>query len=256
MAFGIGSILFALALVLILGLSTNAQQTGSAGQSAAFRHVIAQTQAPTTSPAEEGVFKAIVLHPPGRSDFGSLEKGVHTVAGARRLPIEYHALDNPETAALLRRLRIRMAPNQTMVVFQAPNKAITWGGPEEALVNLSAGVVFPTPRMCEIIKAAQTGKDVLLVFSDDGQANGKQLVNAATAYVNAPTNKAELFVIDPDDPSNQDIIARTKLPPDSLKDARMLLLVGGRVQGQLTGSVDSTAIAALKKSCSGKAGCC
>jgi len=33
-------------------------------------------------------------------------------------------------------------------------------------------------------------------------------------------------------------------------------LVGGRVQGQLTGSVDSTAIAALKKSCSGKAGCC
>ncbi|HUU45380.1 MAG TPA: hypothetical protein VM118_06565 [Acidobacteriota bacterium] len=256
MAIGISSILCALALVLILGLSSNAQQTGPAGQSAAFRHVIAQTQVPTTSPAEEGTFKAIVLHPAGRSDFEELEKGINTVGGVRQVPIEYHALDNPRTAALLKKYGIRMAPNQTMIVFQAPNEAITWGGPEEALINLNANVVFPTPRMCAVIKVAQTGKDVLLVFSDDGRTNGEQLVNAATDYVNAPANKAELFVIDPDDPANQDIIARTKLPPDSLKDARMLLLVGGRVQGQLTGSVDSTAIAALKKSCSGKAGCC
>jgi len=255
MAIGISTILCALALVLILGLSSNAQP---AGQSAAFRHVTAQTQVPTTSPAEEGVFRAMVLHPAGRSDFESLEKGVRTIAGARQLPIEYHALDNPETAALLQRLRIRMSLNQTLIVFQAPNGAITWGGPEEALANLSTDIVFPKARMCESIKVAQAGKDVLLVFSDDQRANGEQLVQSATAYVQDTANKAELFVIDPDDPSNEDIVMRTKLPPDSLKNARLLLMVGGRIQGQLTETTSLTGddIKALKKACSGKAGCC
>ena len=256
MAFGIGSILFALALVLILGLSTNAQQSGSAVKSAAFQHVIAQTQTEITTPAEQSGFKVLVLHPPGRSDFENLEQSIRAIDGERELPIEYHALGTLETAALLGKLRMQMAANQTMVVFQSANGATTWGAPEEALENVDAETVFPTPRMCEIIKVAQSGKDVLLVFSDDQRKNGEELVSAATAYATTPANKAELFVIDPDDPANQDIISRTKLPPDSLKDARMLLLVGGRVQGQLTGSVSSKDIEALKKSCSGKAGCC
>lgn len=258
MAFGIGSILFALALVLILGLSSNAQQGGSASKSAAFRHVASQGQVQMVAPEEQGVFKAMVLHPAERTDFQSIDQSIRTIAGTREVPVEYHALNTPETAALLQGLRIRMAPDQTMIVFEAPNGAITWGGPEEELSKVKAEIVFPTPRMSEVIKAAQTGSDVLLVFSDEGRKNGEQLVNAATAYAQVPANKAELFVIDPDDPSNADIITRTQLPPDSLKDARMLLLVGGRVQGQLTGTTSMTGddIKALKKACSGKAGCC
>jgi hypothetical protein len=258
MAFGIGSILFALALVLILGLSTSAQESGTANKSAAFRHVATQAQVQSVAPAEQGAFKVLVLHPAERSDFQSIDQSIRALAGSRQLPIEYHALNAPETTALLLRLRMRMAPDQTMIVFEAPNGAITWGGPEEELNKAKADIVLPTPRMCEVIKAAQTGNDVLLVFSDDGRKNGEQLVNAAMAYAQVPANKAELFVIDPDDPANADIITRTQLPPDSLKDARMLLLVGGRVQGQLTGTTSMTGddIKALKKSCSGKSGCC
>lgn len=143
-----------------------------------------------------------------------------------------------------------------MIVFQAPNGAITWGGAENALATLDPTVAFPSPMMSQIINSAQSGKDVLIVFSDDGQPNGKALVRAANAYAQTPTNKAEAFVIDPNDPSNADIVSRTKLSADSLKDARLLLLVGGKVQGQLTGVVSDTSIAALKKSCSGKSGCC
>ena len=256
MAFGIGSILFALALILILGLSTGAQERSAASKATAFRHVASQVQVPTDIPAEEATFKALVLHPAGRSDFENIEQSVRAIAGTRELPIEYRTLNTPETASLLRQLQIRMSLNQTMIVLQAPNGAVTWGGPEETLAGVDTDIVFPSPGMCEIIKAAQSGKDVLLVFSDDERKNGKQLVSAATAYATTPANKAELFVIDPDDPENQDIMARTKLPPDSLKDARMLLLVGGQVQGQLTGAVGSKDIEALKKSCSGKAGCC
>jgi hypothetical protein len=258
MALGISSILFALALVLILSFGSSAQVRTPANNNAAFRHVTAQAQVQNVHPATEGTFKALVIHPAGRSDFENLEQSVLEIAGDRKLPIEYHTLNTPETADLLRQLKIRMSLDQTMIVIEASNGTITWGGQETALANVDPDIVFPTPRMCEIIKAAQSGKDVLLVFSDDNRTNGEQLVKAATAYAETPANKAELFVIDPDDPANQDIIARTKLPPDSLKDARMLLLVGGRIQGQLTGTTSLTGddITALKKSCSGKAGCC
>lgn len=258
MALGISGILFALALVVILDIPIGAQQQSPASKSMAFHHITSQAQIQTAHPAMESTFKALVLHPAGRTDFQTIEQSLHGIAGPRDLSIEYHALNTPETAALLQQMRIRMSPNQTMIVIQAANGTITWGGEENALGTVAPDIAFPTPRMLEVIKAAQTGNDVLLVFSDDGRKNGEQLVNAATAYATTPANKAELFVIDPDDPDNQDIIARTKLAPDSLKDARMLLLVGGRVQGQLTGTTSITGndIKALKKSCSGKSGCC
>ncbi|GAB4328587.1 MAG: hypothetical protein Kow0074_24640 [Candidatus Zixiibacteriota bacterium] len=252
------SLAAALALVLILSLSAVAQKAGTAAGNAAFRHVTTQTETLTSNPASQDGFTVLVFHPGGRTDFGSLEQSIQSVAGARQLTVERHALNDPETAALLRSLRMRMAPNQTMIVFRAPNGALTWGGSEAQLGKVDPNVVFPSPQMCEIIKTAQSGRDVLLVFADDQQTNGARMIQSATSYVQKPGTNADLFVIDPTDPSNQDVIARTKLPPDSLTDARMLLLVGGRVAGQISGAPSLTGddIAALKKSCSGKSGCC
>ncbi len=252
------SIVVALALVVILSVSSIAQKSGSESSSAAFRHVTVQSETPTSTPVSQDGFSALVFHPGGRTDFQSVEQSLQSIAGVRQLSIEYHALNNPETTALLRRLRMRMAPNQTMVVFQAPNGAITWGAPEASLGRGNANTVFPSPQMCKIIKAAQSGRDVLLVFADNQDLNGARMIQSATDYVQKPANKADLFVIDPDDPANADIVARTKLPADSLTDARMLLMVGGRVAGQISGTPSLTGddIAALKKSCSGKSGCC
>jgi hypothetical protein len=209
-----------------------------------------------TSPVADNLFKVLVLHPAERTDFIGVEQSIRNVAGLRNVVTEYHSLGDPQTSALLNKLRIRVALNQTMLVIQAPNGAITWGGPETALAALDRSVAFPSPMMSQIIKSSQEGKDVLLVFSNDQKPNGQQLVRAANAYAQTPTNKAESYLIDPNDPSNADIVSRTKLSADSLKDARLLLLVGGKVQGQLSGVVSDTSIAALKKSCSGKSGCC
>jgi hypothetical protein len=149
-----------------------------------------------------------------------------------------------------------MAAEQTMVVIQAPNGALTWGGQEEAVSKVDPKIAFPAARMAEIISSAQAGKDVLLVFSGGRAANGTQLIQSATDYVQTPANKAEMFVIDPDDPANSEIIQRTNVPPDSLRDARMLMVVGGQVKGQLTRAASVSDIQALKKTCSGKSGCC
>lgn len=255
MAYGIWGLLVALALVLLLGLPSLAQDKKSSSSSGS-RSGAAQTGVVATSPVTGDLFKVLVLHPADRTDFAAIDEFVRGVSGVRTVVTEYHSLGDPQTRTLLNKLQIRIAPNQTMLVFQAPNGAITWGGPESSLSTLDPNVAFPSFRMSQIINSAQSGKDVLIVFSDDGQPNGKALIRAANDYAQTPTNKAEAFVIDPNDPSNADIVSRTKLSADSLKDARLLLLVGGRVQGQLTGVVSDTSIAALKKSCSGKSGCC
>ncbi len=255
MAYGIWGLLVALAVVLLLGLPSLAQDKKSSSsrgtQSGATRASMG-----ATSLAADGLFKILVLHPAERTDFAGVEQSIRSVAGIRNVVTEYHSTGDPQTATLLNKLRIRIALDQTLLVIQSPNGAITWGGPETAVAGLDPSVAFPSPMMSQIIKSSQEGKDVLLVFSNDQKPNGQQLVRAANAYAQMPTNKAESFLIDPNDPSNADIVSRTKLSADSLRDARLLLLVGGKVQGQLTGIVTDTSIAALKKSCSGKSGCC
>lgn len=255
MMYGIWGLLVALALVLLLGLPSLAQEKKS-NNSQGSRSGAAQSAMVATSPVTGDPYKVLILHPADRMDFTTIEESVRNVSGIRNVVTELHSLGDPQTSALLNKMRIRVAPNQTMLVFQAPNGAITWGGPESALATLDPKVAFPSFMMSQIINSAQSGKDVLIVFSDDGHPNGRALVRAANDYAQTPTNKAEAFVIDPNDPSTADVVSRTKLPADSLKDARLLLLVGGKVQGQLTGVVSDTSIAALKKSCSGKSGCC
>lgn len=257
MIYGIWALFLALALVVLLGLPSLAQDKSASGKSRGARPGAAQTTTPTTSPVSGDLYKVLILHPGDRTDFAGIESAVRGISGVRNVITEYHSLNDPATSTLLNKLRIRMALNQTMIVIQAPNGAITWGGAETGLGSLNPIIAFPSPKMAEIIKSSQDGKDVLLVFSDAGQPNGERLIRAATAYAGTPTNKAEAFVIDPSDPSDADIVSRTKLPSDSLKDARLLLLVGGKVQGQLNGAfVTDSSIAALKKSCSGKSGCC
>lgn len=255
MVYGIWGLLVALALVLLLGLPSLAQDKKS-NSSRGSRPGAVQASVVATSPVSGDLFKVLVLHPADRMDFASIEESIRNVSGVRNVVTEYHSVGDPQTIALMNKMRIRVAPNQTMLVFQAPNGAITWGGPESALPTLDPTVAFPSAMMAQIINSAQSGKDVLIVFSDDGQPNGEALVRAANAYAQTPTNQADAFVVDPNDPSNADIVSRTKLSADSLKDARLLLLVGGKVQGQLSGVVSDTSIAALKKSCSGKPGCC
>lgn len=259
MMYGIGTLIAALVLVLMLGLSSygqNSKDRGRSVYSSSFRHVAAQTIAMETPQSQALTFRADVFHPPARTDFTSLDESIRTLARPRNIDIQHHALGDPETTALMGSLRVRMSPEQTMIVIQAPNGSLTWGGPEGTLGSINAKTVFPSARMAEIIKPAQDGKDVLLVFSRGGAANGTQLIQSATDYVQAPANKAEMFVIDPDDPANKEIIERTNIPPDSLQNARMLMVVGGQVKGQLTRATNVGEIQALKKTCSGKSGCC
>ena len=258
MAYGIGSILLALILVLMLSLTSCGKNEGQRVNSAGFRHIAAQVDSLKPVATAETAFKALVFHPASRTDFGELEKSIEAINESRKteMKLEHHAWGKPATTVLAGSLKIRTSPQQTIVAFQAPNGAITWGGPEERIALADPQTAFPTPRMCEIIKSAQGGKDVLLVFSHDGAPNGKKLVQTATEYAQKAANRAELYVIDPNDPSNQDIVTRTNLPPDSLKDARMLFMVNGQVRGQLSGAITGKDIQGLKKSCSGKAGCC
>jgi hypothetical protein len=250
------SLIVALAAVVILGLALHGNGGGGSAYAGGFRHVTAQTDTLVTSANQGSAFQVMVFHPPARTDFASVDEPIRTLASPRSVEIRHYASGSPETMQLMNRLRVRMGADQTVVVIQAPNGALTWGGPEETIAKLNTKVAFPSDRMSEIIKAAQRGKDVLLVFSGERMANGTQLVQAASDYVLTPANKAEAFVIDPDDPANSEIIARTNMPPDSLRDARMLMMVGGQVKGQLTRAANATDIQALKKSCSGKAGCC
>lgn len=255
MVYGIWGLLVVLALVLVLGLPSLAQDKTTKSPRGS-RPGVAQTAMLATAPKADSPFKILVIHPADRTDFATIEQSVSSVSGMRNVVTQYHSMGDPATSTLLNKLRIRMALGQTMIVIQAPNGAVTWGGAENAMATLDPNVAFPSATMTQIIKSAQEGKDVLMVFSNDQKPNGQQLVRAANAYAQTPTNKAETFVIDPNDPQNADIVSRTKLPADSLKDARLLLLVGGKVQGQLSGFVSDTSIAALKKSCSGKSGCC
>jgi len=259
MIYGIGTLIAALVLVLMLGLSSygqNSKDRRGSVYSSSFRHVAAQTIAMETPQSQGSTFRADVFHPPARTDFTSLDESIRTLARPRNIDIRHHALGDAETMALMSSLRVRMSPEQTMIVIQTPNGSSTWGGPEEAIGNINAKIAFPSARMAEIIKPAQDGKDVLLVFSRGKAGNGPQLIQSATDYVQTPANKAEMFVIDPDDPANKEIIERTNVPLDSLKDARMLMVVGGQVKGQLTRATNVTEIQALKKTCSGKSGCC
>jgi len=256
MAYGIGSLIAILALVLMLGLSSYSKDRGRSVYSGSFRHVAAQTLAMETPESQESTFRADVFHPPARTDFTSLDESIRTLAQPRDIDIRHHALGDPETTAEMSRLRVRMGAQQTMIVIQAPNGSLTWGGPEETVGSINVKTAFPSARMAAIIKPAQDGKDVLLVFSRGEATNGTQLIQSATDYVQAPANKAEMFVIDPDDPANKEIIERTNIPPDSLKNARMLMVVGGQVKGQLTRATNVGEIQALKKTCSGKSGCC
>ena len=259
MIYGIGTLIVALVLVLMLGLSSYGQGSKNRGRSvysSSFRHVAAQTETMATSQPQESTFRALVFHDPARTDFTSLDESIRNFAKPRNIDIRHHALGDPQTTALMNSLRVRMGAGQTMVVIQAPNGSLTWGGPEDAIGTIDAKIAFPSARMAEIIRPAQEGKDVLLVFSRGKAASGTQLIQSATDYVQTPANKAEMFVIDPDDPANSEIIQRTNVPPDSLKDARMLMLVGGQVKGQITRATSVSDIQALKKTCSGKSGCC
>ena len=258
MAHAIGGLLLALMLVFLLSIASRGSGERRPTHSAAFRHVVAQTDTTFSAPVQDSGYQVLVLHPDTRTDFGDLEQSIKTVSDAGKIEtsIEYHAWTDPGTVDIVRKLKIRMSPYQTLVMFKAPNGAVTWGGTEQLFGSADANTIFPSPGVCEIIKSAQQGKDVLLVFSRAKTPNKIQLVRTATEYVQIPANKAELFIIDPEDPANQDIVARTKLPADSLNDARLLLMIGGQVRGQLTGKVSTKDIEGLKKSCSGKAGCC
>lgn len=258
MAYGIGSILLALLLVLMLSLASYGKNDRRSTNISGFRHIAAQVDTLTAAETPGEVFKVLVLHPDTRTGFSDLEKTIKSISagGQTETAIEYYAWNDPKTATMLRDLRIRMSPGRTIVAFVAPNGAITWGGTDEMVSSVQAGAVFPSDGMCEIIESSQRGNDVLIVFSRDGATNGNQVIRTATDYVQTPANKAELFIIDPEDPANAEIVARTKLPPDSLKDARLLFMTAGRVRGQLTGAITSQALQGLKKSCSGKAGCC
>lgn len=257
MAYGIGSLIVILVLVLMLGLPSQSKERGRPVFSGTFRHVAAQTTNLSVVPQNQAsTFQALIFHPPARTDLTALDGSIRALASPRDIDIRHYALGDPETMAEMSRLRVRMGADQTMVVIQAPNGALTWGGSEEAVSKINAKIVFPSERMAEIIRSAQTGNDVLLVFSGGKAANGTQLVQSATDYVQTPANKAEMYVIDPDDPANKEIIERTNVPLDSLRDARMLMVVGGQIKGQLTRAAGVSDIQALKKSCSGKAGCC
>ena len=259
MIYGIGTLIAALVLVLMLGLSSYGKgnkDRGGSVYSSSFRHVAAQTIAMETPQSQASTFRADVFHPPARTDFTSLDGSIRALARPRNIDIQHHALGDPETMALMSSLRVRMSPEQTMIVIQAPNGSSTWGGSEEMVGNINPKTAFPSARMAEIIKPAQDGKDVLLVFSRGKAANGTQMIQSATDYVQVPANKAEMFIVDPDDPANAEIIERTNVSPDSLKDARMLMVVGGQVKGQLTRATNVSDIQALKKTCSGKSGCC
>lgn len=258
MSFGIASFVLVIVLVLALNSSPYGKSKQNSAYSAAFRHVAAQVdslQAPTVG---QDAFKVLVFHPADRADFKQIEQQVKSLARTAdaKTAFERHPWGEPATTVLARTLRLQISPEQTIVVVVAPNQAFTWGGPEEVVVTTEPNIAFPSPQMCEIIKSAQQGKDVLLVFSGAGTPSGTQLVTTATEYVQNPANGAEMFVIDPNDPANEDVVARTKLPPDSLKDARMLFMVGGQVRGQISGAIRATDLQALKKTCSGKAGCC
>jgi hypothetical protein len=256
MAYGIGSLIVILALVLMLGLPSHSKDRGRAVYSGSFRHVAAQADTLVALQNPESAFQALIFHPPARTDFAALDESIRTLASPRGIDIRHYALGDPETTAQMSRLRVRMGAEQTMVVIQAPNGALTWGGQEAAVSKIAAKAVFPSSRMAEIILSAQGGKDVILVFGGDRTPNGTQLVQAATEYVQTPANQAEMFVIDPDDPANNEILEKTKMPPDSLRDARLLMVVGGQVKGQLTRAASVSDIQALKKTCSGKSGCC
>ncbi|MFC1475620.1 hypothetical protein ACFLQW_01305 [Candidatus Zixiibacteriota bacterium] len=258
MTYGIGSILLALLLVIMLSLASHGQSGRQRTKLSGFRHVAAQVDTLQSMAKEEMAFKVLVFHPASRTSFGDLEKSVNAISESGKIPtkMEYHAWGEPSTTMLARSMKIQTSSQSTLVVFKAPNGATTWGGLEERIATATPQVTFPTPRMCEIIKSAQSGRDVLLVFNHDDAPNGEQLVLAATAYVQMPVNKAELYIIDPNDPANQEIVTRTKLPPDSLKDARLLFMTAGQVRGQLTGAITNQDLQGLKKSCSGKAGCC
>ena len=258
MTYGIGSILLALLLVLMLSLASYGKNDRRRANSAGFQYITAQVDTLKSIPLEETAYQVLVFHPASRTDFGDFEKSIKGIGDSGKIDtkLAYYTWGKPETTKLAGSMKIRTSPQSTIVVFKAPNGAITWGGPEEMVSSVQASAVFPSDGMCEIIKSAQGGNDVLLVFSHDGAPNGQKLVQTASAYAQEPTNKAELYVIDPYDPTNLDIVERTKLPPDSLKDARMLFMVNGRVLGQLGGPITGQDIQALKKSCSGKAGCC
>jgi hypothetical protein len=258
MSFGIASLVLVIALVLALNLSSYGKSKQKSAYSAAFRHVAAQMDSSQTPAAGQDAFKVLVFHPADRADFKQIEQQVKSLARTAdaKTVFERHPWGEPATTVLARTLRLQISPEQTIVVVVAPNEAFTWGGPEEVLVTAEPNIAFPSSRMCEVIKSSQRGKDLLLVFSGAHSPNGTQLVTTATEYVQNPANGAEMFVIDPNDPANEEVVARTKLPPDSLKDARMLFMVGGQVRGQISGAIKATDIQALKKTCSGKAGCC
>jgi len=258
MSFGIASVVLVVALVLALNLSSYGKGRQKSAYSAAFRHVAAQVDSTQTPAAGQEAFKILVFHPADRSDFKQIETQAKSLARTAdvKTDFERHPWGEQATTDLARSLRLQISPEQTIIVIMAPNQAFTWGGPEEVLVAADPTIAFPSPQMCEIIRSAQQGKDLLLVFSPAQSPNSKQLVMTATEYVQNPANGAEMFVIDPTDPVNEEVVARTKLPPDSLKDARMLYMVGGQVRGQISGAIKATDIQALKKSCSGKAGCC
>jgi len=258
MSYAIGSIVLALMLVLMISLTSQGKNDRRRTNSSSFRHVAAQVDTLKPAATVETAFKVLVFHPASRTDFSELEKSITAISNSAKIEskLEYYAWGKPATTMLARSMKIRVSPESTIVAFVAPNGAITWGGPEEQISSAQASAVFPTMGMCQIIKSAQAGKDMLLVFDRGGAANGEQVIQIATDYVQTPSNNAELFVIDPDDPANSEIVARTKLPPDSLKDTRLLFLTAGQVRGQLSGKFTGEDLKALKKSCSGKAGCC
>ncbi|MBI5867260.1 MAG: hypothetical protein HZB43_03060 [candidate division Zixibacteria bacterium] len=258
MYFGIAGVVVVIALVLALNTSSFGKSKQKSAYSAAFRHVAAQVDSSQAAAVEQEAFKVLVFHPAERSDFKEIEKQMKSLARTAEAKTEFerHVWGEPATTVLARSLRLQISPQQTIVVVVSPSQAFTWGGPEEIIVTADPNIAFPSPQMCEIIKSAQQGRDVLLVFSGAGAPSGAQLVSTATEYVQNPANAAEMFVIDPSDPANEQVVARTQLPPDSLKDARMLFMVAGQVRGQLSGAIKATDIQALKKTCSGKAGCC
>ncbi len=258
MAYGISSIVLALLIVVMLSLASYGQNNRGRANATGFQHVTAHVDTTETISIENAVYKILVFHPASRASFGDLEKSLQELgsSGEVKVQIEYYPAGEPRTTVKASKLRMRPSPQMTLVIFEAPNGAVTWGGPENRIATVKPESAFPSPRMCEVIKSAQSGRDVLLVFSHDAAPHDQALVQAATAYAKDPANKADAYVVDPNDAANGDIVERTKLPPDSLNDARLLLMVGGRVSGQLTGEITEQDIQGLKKSCSGKAGCC
>lgn len=94
MAYGIWGVLVALALVLLLGLPSLAQDKKSSS-SRGSRSGAAQTSMVATSPVTGDLYKVLILHPADRMDFTAIEESVRSVSGIRNVVTEYHSLRGP-----------------------------------------------------------------------------------------------------------------------------------------------------------------